>query len=124
MLAINRVLRYDNIEDKLDNPGEPVELTDKFNLPDTIHHNWKYADFGPDGKLYIQVGSNCNICEVNPGTHSEIRRYNADGSGMEIVVREEAEPRVRLRLASRYRKSCGSPTTDATGPGMMVRRTS
>jgi glucose/arabinose dehydrogenase len=87
VLAINRVLRYDNIEDKLDNPPEPVELTDKFNLPDTIHHNWKYADFGPDGKLYIQVGSNCNICETNPGIHGQIRRYNADGSGMEIVAR-------------------------------------
>ena len=34
VLAINRVLRYDNIEDKLDNPGEPVELTEKFGLPD------------------------------------------------------------------------------------------
>ena len=87
VLAINRVLRYDNIEDKLDNPGEPVELTDKFDLPSTIHHNWKYAAFGPDDKLYIQVGSNCNICEVNPGTHGQIRRYNADGTGMEIIAR-------------------------------------
>jgi glucose/arabinose dehydrogenase len=87
VLAINRVLRYDNIEDKLDNPGEPVELTDKFDLPSTIHHNWKYAAFGPDDKLYIQVGANCNICEINPGTHGQIRRYNADGTGMEIVAR-------------------------------------
>ena len=87
VFAINRVFRYDNIEDKLDNPGEPVELTDKFNLPDTIHHNWKYVDFGPDGKLYVQVGANCNICEINPGIHGQIRRYNADGSGMEIVAR-------------------------------------
>ena len=53
----------------------------------TIHHNWKYAAFGPDGKLYIQVGANCNICEINPGVHGQIRRYNADGSGMEIVAR-------------------------------------
>jgi glucose/arabinose dehydrogenase len=87
VLAINRVLRYDNIEDKLDNPGEPVELTDKFDLPSTVHHNWKYAAFGPDDKLYIQVGANCNICELNPGTHGQIRRYNADGTGMEIVAR-------------------------------------
>jgi glucose/arabinose dehydrogenase len=43
--------------------------------------------FGPDGKLYVQVGANCNICEVNPGTHGQIRRYNADGTGMEIVAR-------------------------------------
>lgn len=87
VFAIHRVLRYDNIEDKLDNPGDPVDLTDKFGLPDTIHHNWKYVAFGPDGKLYVQVGANCNICEVNPGTHAQIRRYNPDGSGMEIVAR-------------------------------------
>jgi glucose/arabinose dehydrogenase len=37
--------------------------------------------------MYVQVGSNCNICEVNPGTHGQIRRYNADGTGMEIVAR-------------------------------------
>ena len=87
VLAINKVFRFDDIENKLDNPGTGVELTEKFNLPDTVHHNWKYADFGPDGKLYIQVGANCNICEINPGIHGQIRRYNADGSGMEIVAR-------------------------------------
>jgi glucose/arabinose dehydrogenase len=87
VFAINRVLRYDNIEDKLDNPGEPVELTEAYNLPDTLHHNWKYVAFGPDGKMYVQVGSNCNICEINPGIHGQIRRYNADGTGMEIVAR-------------------------------------
>jgi glucose/arabinose dehydrogenase len=87
VFAINKVFRYDNIEDKLDNPGTPVELTAAYNLPDTIHHNWKYVAFGPDGKMYVQVGSNCNICEVNPGTHGQIRRYNADGTGMEIVAR-------------------------------------
>ncbi len=87
VLAINKVLRYDNIEDKLDNPGDPVDLTEKFNLPPDVHHNWKYAAFGPDGKLYIQVGANCNICELNPGIHAQIRRYNPDGSGMEIVAR-------------------------------------
>ena len=87
VLAINRVFRYDDIENKLDNPGPGVELTDTFNLPTEIHHNWKYADFGPDGKLYVQIGSNCNICEVNPGIHGQIRRYNLDGTGMEIVAR-------------------------------------
>jgi glucose/arabinose dehydrogenase len=87
VLAINKVTRYDNIEDKLDNPGEPVDLTDKFNLPPEVHHNWKYAAFGPDGKLYIQVGANCNICEINPGVHGQIRRYNPDGTGMEVVAR-------------------------------------
>jgi len=87
VFAINKVYRYDNIEDKLDNPPQPVELTEKYNLPDTIHHNWKYVAFGPDGKMYVQVGANCNICEINPGIHGQIRRYDADGSNMEIVAR-------------------------------------
>jgi glucose/arabinose dehydrogenase len=87
VFAINKVYRYDNIEDKLDNPGQPVELTEAFNLPPDIHHNWKYVAFGPDDKLYVQVGSNCNICEINPGVHGQIRRYNADGTGMEIIAR-------------------------------------
>lgn len=87
VFAIHRVFRYDNIEVNLDNPPAPVELTAAYNLPDTIHHNWKYVDFGPDGKMYVQVGANCNICEINPGTHGQIRRYNADGTGMEIVAR-------------------------------------
>jgi glucose/arabinose dehydrogenase len=87
VFAINQVFRYDNIEDKLDNPGEPVNLTKAYNLPDTIHHNWKYVAFGPDGKMYVQVGANCNVCEINNGIHGQIRRYNADGTGMEIVAR-------------------------------------
>jgi glucose/arabinose dehydrogenase len=87
VFAINKVFRYDKIEDNLDKPPEPVELTKAYNLPDTIHHNWKYVAFGPDGKMYVQVGSNCNICETNPGIHGQIRRYNADGTGMTIMAR-------------------------------------
>jgi glucose/arabinose dehydrogenase len=87
VFAINKVFRYDNIEDKLDNPGEGVDLTSAYNLPPEIHHNWKYVAFGPDGKMYVQVGANCNICELNPGIHAQIRRYNPDGSGMQIVAR-------------------------------------
>jgi glucose/arabinose dehydrogenase len=87
VFAINRVFRYDNIEDHLDKPPEPVELTKAYDLPDTVHHNWKYVAIGPDGKMYVQVGSNCNICETNPGVHGQIRRYNLDGTGQEIVAR-------------------------------------
>ena len=89
VFAINKVFRYDNIESNLglEKLPDPVDLTKAYDLPDTVHHNWKYVDFGPDGKMYVQVGSNCNICETNPGIHGQIRRYNADGTGMEIVAR-------------------------------------
>ena len=85
--AINKVLRYDNIEANLDNIPEPVDMTEAFNLPPEVHHNWKFLAAGPDNKIYIQVGSPCNLCEVNPGVHGQIRRYNFDGTGMEIVAR-------------------------------------
>jgi glucose/arabinose dehydrogenase len=84
VMAINRVFRYDGIEDS---PNvKPVELTAAFKLPPEVHHNWKFIAFGPDSKLYVQVGSPCNICEPSD-QHGQIRRYVADGSGMEVVAR-------------------------------------
>ena len=35
-----KIVRYDNIEDKLDNPGEPKVLNDK--LPGGSDHSWKF----------------------------------------------------------------------------------
>jgi glucose/arabinose dehydrogenase len=84
VMAINKVLRYDGIEK---NPSvAPVDLTAKFNLPPEQHHNWKYIAFGPDGKLYVPFGAPCNICELPTSEYAQIRRYNADGSGMEVLA--------------------------------------
>ncbi len=84
VMAINRVFRYDGIED---NPNvKPLEMTDAFKLPPDVHHNWKFIAFGPDSKLYVQVGAPCNICEPSE-QHAQIRRYSADGSNMEVVAR-------------------------------------
>jgi len=83
VIAINKVYRYDGIEDNAD--ARPVELTDKFNLPPEVHHNWKFIAFGPDKKLYVQQGAPCNICEPSD-KHARIVRYNPDGSNMEVVA--------------------------------------
>ena len=80
-----KIMRYDNIEDKLDSPPQPVVIYDK--LPGDIPHGWKFLRFGPDGKLYVPVGAPCNICEPDPEKYAQIFRINADGSGMEIVAR-------------------------------------
>lgn len=74
--AVDRILRYDALEDRLENPPDPVVVTDA--LPDKTHHGWKYLRFGPDGWLYIPVGAPCNVCD-EPG-FAEIRRLSlADG---------------------------------------------
>ena len=84
VMAIDKMLRYDGIEASPD--VQPVDLTGKFNLPPEQHHNWKYIAFGPDKKLYVPFGAPCNICEP-PEEYAQLRRYNADGSGMEVIAR-------------------------------------
>jgi len=80
--ALNRILRYDEIENRLDDPPAPVVVTE--DLPDETHHGWKYLRFGPDGMLYVPVGAPCNICD-EPG-YAEIRRIRPDGSHMETFA--------------------------------------
>ena len=84
VFAIDKVLKYDGIAG---NPGvQPQDLTAKFDLPKEQHHNWKYVAFGPDGKLYVPFGAPCNICEPPSKEYAQIRRYNADGSGKEVIA--------------------------------------
>lgn len=84
VMAIDKVLRFDGIEK---NPNvQPVDLTANFKLPPEQHHNWKYIRFGPDGKLYVPFGAPCNICVLPTEEYAQIRRYNPDGSGMEVIA--------------------------------------
>ena len=84
VMAINKVLRFDGIEK---NPAAtPVDMTAAFNLPPEQHHNWKYIAFGPDNKLYVPFGAPCNICELPTPEYAQIRRYNPDGSAMEVIA--------------------------------------
>jgi glucose/arabinose dehydrogenase len=39
---------------------------------------------GPDEKLYVSIGSSCNVCIENDQRRATIMRYNLDGSGGEI----------------------------------------
>ena len=82
---VDRILRFDNIEARLDNPPQPVVVNDSF--PDNSHHGWKFIAFGPDGKLYVPVGAPCNICESADARFASITRINPDGSDFEIFAR-------------------------------------
>jgi len=83
---VNRILRYDNIVERLDNPPAPVVLNDS--LPSDRHHGWKFIDFGPDGKLYVPVGAPCNICErLDDDRYASLLRLNPDGTGLEVFAK-------------------------------------
>jgi len=55
-------------------------------LPDKQEHGWRYAAFGPDGRLYVAVGAPCNICKLT-GYQGTIIRMNPDGSGRDIFAK-------------------------------------
>ena len=80
---ISRVLRYDDIESRLEAPPAPVVVT--ADLPDKRHHGWKFIRFGPDGKLYVPVGAPCNICDEGD-PFAAILRLDDDGA-YEVVAR-------------------------------------
>ena len=70
---VGRILRYEGIEGRLDNPPKPVVVVD--DLPTERHHGLKTIHFGPDGLLYVGIGAPCNVCEPKP-PHGTIERLN------------------------------------------------
>lgn len=80
---VNRILKFEDILSKLDTPGTPTVVFDKY--PSEKHHGWKYISFGPDGKLYVPVGAPCNICKSEDEVYASITRINPDGTNMEVV---------------------------------------
>ena len=82
--SVNKILRFDQIESRLNTPPTPVLVTDR--LPNENHHGWKFIDFGPDGSLYVPVGAPCNVC-VRPDPYASILRMNKDGSDIQVFAR-------------------------------------
>ncbi|CAJ35333.1 PQQ-dependent sugar dehydrogenase [Methanocella arvoryzae] len=82
---VERVLRYDEIDGRLDNVPAPVVVISGF--PETPEHAWKHIRFGPDGLLYIPVGAPVDVIDTpeNP-MYSSIMRMNPDGTGLEVFA--------------------------------------
>jgi glucose/arabinose dehydrogenase len=81
---IHRVIRFDRIEQRLDDAPKPVVIA---TFPSDRHHGWKFLGFGPDGKLYVPVGMPCNVCEPPKPIYGTITRMQPDGSGWEVFAR-------------------------------------
>jgi glucose/arabinose dehydrogenase len=80
-----RILRYDDIEARLDRPPDPVVVYDQ--LPAERGHTWKYLGFGPDGLLYVPVGAPCNVCErLDEPRFATILRMKPDGTDVETFA--------------------------------------
>jgi glucose/arabinose dehydrogenase len=80
----SRLLRFDDIERRLDAPPAPVVVRDSLPNPNA-GHTWKFIAFGPDDMLYMSVGAPCNVC-LDPPLMSTILRMKPDGSDLEVFA--------------------------------------
>jgi len=56
-------------------------------LPPGGQHARPTLGVGPDGKLYLSIGSSCNVCTGERDTRALLLRFNLDGSGREVFAR-------------------------------------
>ncbi len=78
-----RVLRfrYDPVAPRATSPVLIVP-----DLPPGGGHWTRTIAFGPDGRLYVSVGSSCNVCREQDPRRAAILRYEADGSGERLFA--------------------------------------
>ncbi len=56
-------------------------------LPGGGNHRTRTIRFGPDGWLYLSIGSSCNVCIEEDPRRAAILRYRPDGTGEEIYAK-------------------------------------
>ncbi len=83
-MVANRELKRSKI--KTDGTVDSLEMLIK-DLPDGGQHPNKTIFFGPDGLLYITVGSPCNDCTPDNAESATVLQANADGTGRRIFSR-------------------------------------
>ncbi len=82
--ALDRVLRYPDIEAHLTEPPAPQQVVG--GLPKSQHHGWKNIAFGPDGALYVPIGAPCNICAPE-FPYASILRIPTNGDKLSAYAR-------------------------------------
>ena len=53
---------------------------------DLYGHRTRTIAQGPDGRLYLSIGSSCDVCIEDTPQRATILRFNRDGSGVEVFA--------------------------------------
>ena len=73
-------------------------------LPAGGNHWSRSVRFGPDGLMYVTVGSSCNVCIEDHPWRAAMLRFRADGSGAEVYATG-----LRNTVAFDWRPGAGGP---------------
>lgn len=82
--AIARIPVEESAPDRLRAVGEPTRIVS--GLPEGGNHWTRTLRIGPDGRLYLTLGSSCNVCIEEDPRRAAMLRYAIDGSGEEIYA--------------------------------------
>lgn len=83
VVDIDKIYKYDNPEDHLDNLGEGKVVYD--DMPSYLAHGWKYLAVDKDGWFYVPFGPPFNI-GIPPTSVSQIRRVDPKTGNAELVA--------------------------------------
>ena len=83
VVAIDKLMRYDNVEANLDHMPQPVMVYD--DMPPFTSHGWKYIVADKDGEMYLPFGPPFNI-GIPPTSVSQIRKVNSNNGLAEVVA--------------------------------------
>jgi glucose/arabinose dehydrogenase len=83
VIAVDKLLKYDNAEANLDKLGEGKVVYD--DMPSYAAHGWKYIAVDKDGWFYLPFGPPFNI-GIPPTSVSQIRRVDPKTGNAEIVA--------------------------------------
>jgi glucose/arabinose dehydrogenase len=78
-----RVLRFE-YDPHTRRASAPRVLID--GLPRGGNHPYRTIVLGPDERLYLSIGSSCNVCEERDRRRAAILRYDPDGTGETFVA--------------------------------------
>jgi glucose/arabinose dehydrogenase len=65
--------------------GKPQAIIS--DLPDSGQHTARTIGFGPDGMMYLSVGSTCNNCQESNPENATVVRAMPDGTGRNVYAR-------------------------------------
>ena len=106
VIAIDKLIKYDNAEANLDKLGEGKVVYD--DMPSYAAHGWKYIAVDKDGWFYLPFGPPFNI-GIPPTSVSQIRRVdpktgNAETGGARRPQQRRRRRRSALRQILVHRK--------------------
>jgi glucose/arabinose dehydrogenase/mono/diheme cytochrome c family protein len=82
--AIARVAFEESGPDTLHAIGGPARIVE--GLPEGENHWTRTVRIGPDGMLYLTIGSSCNVCIEKDPRRAAMMRYAIDGTSEEIYA--------------------------------------